>query len=574
MQLTDPVTSTPAATPEGTAHRAAAGGAHAVFEVLRAWGIDLLFTCPGSTEAAVLDASLDYPDVRIVLTTHESIAVAAADGFARVTGRPAVAYLHTNVGLANGIGHLFCAALAHSPVLVLNGMKSTIIGNRGGFTTVPYPRDYVRQHVKHARVALRADGVADDMIRALLAATAEPAGPVYLGLPQDLVEAPLAGPLEDAGRRHAVSRRRPDPDAIGRAAEVLRAGRAVTIVAGSEFAFNPGARAALSELADRLEAPLLLEDRRTLSATGITGDHPAFAGSYAPAHPAVTGCDVLLFAGTGSLVEFEPPRGPVQPAGAQIIHLCSDPAEIAKVNPVDVGIAANAELGVRDLLAALDTTSSETRRRHREAAIDAHRETTAVRRTALRARYDETPIHPMVLMELLDEVLPRDCFVVNDAVTSGGYVLDGVVPGSSREHLTTCGGSLGWGMGGALGVQLARPAARVVCVVGDGVFQFGIQALFTAVQRRLPVLFVVVDNAAYAAVRAAMKRFRRTAEAGPFPATDLAGPDIGAIARGFGAAAETVERIADLRSALTRALAVADRPSVVVVKTDTGHTGP
>ena len=84
----------------------ASDGAHAIFDILGDWQIDLLFTCPGSTEAAVLDASLEYPDMRVILTTHEAIAVSAADAYARVTGKPAVAYLHANVGMANGIAHL------------------------------------------------------------------------------------------------------------------------------------------------------------------------------------------------------------------------------------------------------------------------------------------------------------------------------------------------------------------------------------------------------------------------------------------------------------------------------------
>ena len=102
-------------------------GAAALFEVLRGWGVERVFTCPGSTEVAFLDASLRYPDVAVTLTTHESVAVAMADGYARVTGRPAVAYLHTNVGLANGLAHLGAARLARSPVVVLNGLKTTRI---------------------------------------------------------------------------------------------------------------------------------------------------------------------------------------------------------------------------------------------------------------------------------------------------------------------------------------------------------------------------------------------------------------------------------------------------------------
>ncbi len=191
----------------------------------------------------------------------------------------------------------------------------------------------------------------------------------------------------------------------------------------------------------------------------------------------------------------------------------------------------------------------------------------------MRARYGESPIHPQVLVEALDEMLPRDCFILNDAVTTGGYLAEAIIPDSAREHLSSAGGSLGWGMGGAIGVQLARPDARVVNVVGDGSFQFGIQALFTAEQLQLPITYIVVDNVAYAAVRAAMKRHRKGGPEAPYPASDLHGPDIAAIARGFGAVAETIDTIAALPGAIERAFA-AKGPSVIVIKTDTTHTGP
>ncbi len=150
-------------------------GAHAIFDILRDWKIDLLFTCPGSTEAAVLDASLEYPDMRVILTTHESVAVAAADAYARVSGSPAIAYLHANVGLANGIAHLTCAQNARTPLVVLNGLKSTAIANRDGFTSSPFQQDFIRQLVKRSRVALTTAGIPGDLTRTLQAAVAEPA---------------------------------------------------------------------------------------------------------------------------------------------------------------------------------------------------------------------------------------------------------------------------------------------------------------------------------------------------------------------------------------------------------------
>ena len=566
MQLQDkPATAAAAPVPELDA-------GHAIFELLKAWNIDLIFTCPGSTEAAVLDASLDYPDVRMILTTHESIAVAAADGFARITGIPAVAYLHANVGLANGIAHLSAAATGLSPLVLLNGIKSTAITNRDGFTSSPFQQDFVRQLVKRSRIVQRTEGIPGDLTRALQAATAEPTGPVFLGLPQDLMEATITAPLPERLRHHFPSRRRPDPADVTAAAELLSAGAAVTIVAGFEIAFRPDAQAALTALAERLQAPILIEDRRSFHAAAVLGDHPAFAGPYSLAHPAVANADVLFYAGMSSFVEFEEVRGPFQPANAKIIHLCSDPAQIGKLAPVDVGLAANAELGLRDLLAAIGSAPSDGRAAHRAAAIAANRAANEKRRATMRARYAEPVIHPQVLVEALNEMLPNDCFVINDAVTTGGYLADAMIPDSHREFLSS-GGSLGWGMGAAIGVQLARPQTRVVDVVGDGAFQFGIQALFTCQQLQLPITYIIVDNSAYAAVRAGVKRYRKDGRVAPFPASDLTGPDIAAISRGFGAYAETIEKISDLQAAIDRAFAQSG-PSVIVVKTDKEHTGP
>ena len=354
----------------------------------------------------------------------------------------------------------------------------------------------------------------------------------------------------------------------------MAAAKALTIVAGSEIAFDPDARAALTALAERLQAPILLEDRRTFQAAAIHGDHPAFAGTYALAHPAVANADLLFYAGMFSFVEFEEQRGPFQPPDAQIVHLCSDPAEIGKLADVDVGLAANAELGLHDLFAAVGTVASDAR------AHTATKRSLPTVARPMKRRADATrAVRP-------DADPPggagrgtqRDASARLLHRQRRGYdrrLRDrGADPRTARANImASAGGSLGWGMGAAIGVQLALPEARVVNVTGDGSFQFGLQALFTAQQLGLPITTIVVDNTTYAAVRAAMKRYRAGARNGAYPASDLRGPDIAAIARGFGAYAETVEDIAGLQGALDRAFA-ATGPSVIVVKTDPEHTGP
>ncbi|MFN2461710.1 MAG: thiamine pyrophosphate-binding protein [Candidatus Velthaea sp.] len=543
-------------------------GARAIFSVLRDWGIEMVFTCPGSTEAAFLDASADAPEVRVVLVTHESIAVAAADGYARETGRPAVAYLHANVGLANGIAHLSAAALASSPVVVLNGLKSTMIANRGGFTTAPYMRDYVRQHVRHAAILTRADAVAEELARALRAATGEPAGPVYLGLPQDLVEADVTVDIPAAPAGDRAASRRPARGAIDGAAALLSGARALTIVAGSEIA-RGGGLDAIAALAQRLGAAVTIEDRRTIEAVGFRTDHVQFCGPFS----ADTDADVVFLAGTRSPMEFEPPRVPALPPAARVVHLSADAAEIGKVHRVDVPLAGDVRETLAELLQALpadDAHAVAGRRAFCARSRAAYRNATDAARERARDAFENVPIVPPALMQALTGILPPDATIVGDPVTSGGYLLDLLLTDCARRYHTTASGSLGWGMGAAVGVALARPNERVYAIVGDGVFQFGVQALATAAALDLDITFIIVDNASYAAVRAALKRYRDGAAGGPFPASDIGGPDVAAIARGFGVDAVRVTHLRDLAAAL----APERGPALVAVRTDPAHTGP
>ncbi|MGH3492986.1 MAG: thiamine pyrophosphate-binding protein, partial [Sciscionella sp.] len=150
----------------------------ALLDLLHDWGVRRVFTCPGSTEAAVLDALVDRDDIELVLTTHESVAVSMADGLARATGEPSVAYLHANVGLGNGLANLYAAQIAYSPLVVLTGIKPAIIQSRAGFTTARRMRDLVGQFVKDDWQSLTADAVVEDVNRAFSLAVTEPSGPV------------------------------------------------------------------------------------------------------------------------------------------------------------------------------------------------------------------------------------------------------------------------------------------------------------------------------------------------------------------------------------------------------------
>lgn len=506
--------------------------------------------------------------------THESIAIAAADGYTRATGRPAVAYLHTNVGLANCVAHLDCAQLARSPVVILNGMKSTEIQNRGGFTTASHQRDYIRQHVVYDRIALRSDQVAEDLVRALKAATTEPGGPVYLGLPQDIMESSAPLTIPDVKRRRVAARRRPDPESVAEAARRLSASRRLIIVAGSEVARHD-ARGELLTLAARLDATLLLEDRRTMQWNGIAPNGPRFAGFYNAQHPAVREADVIFFAGTPSTIEYDAPKVANVPPGAAVIHLCSDPNEIAKIDPADVALAGNVKLALADVHAMLPSGDSGgiERAQFRARSVATYRENSDERRAKARAALNDRPIDIQALAQALHGLLEDDCVIVGQPTTAGSDMLNITFADSNRTYHKSSGGSLGWGMGAAVGVAFGL-RKRIYCLVGDGVFQFGIQALWSAVALNLPITFILNDNSSYAAVKGALKRYRDGDESGPWPGTDTSGPDYAAVARGFGAQAARVEQLSELPAALDAARKH-DGPSVICVRTDptvAGHS--
>jgi benzoylformate decarboxylase len=528
------------------------GAATAIFATLRAWGVDRVFICPGSTEAAFLDASLDERDIELVATSDEAITVSMADGYARVTGRPAVAYVHTHLGLANGLAHLSCAQLEHSPVVVLTGLKASALhGATAGFTTTSDVGALARQFVKWAHESGTPERIATDLDHALRVATTAPMGPAFLAIAQDRMEAdvdmaPGAGPPPAP-----VGRVRPDPAATGAAVELLSAADRPLVVAGAEV-FRAGVAAELDALAARIGAPVVVEDRRTIE-RAETADIAGFAGVLDAAH--TRDADAVLLAGARAPIRFEHTAPPVLPEDLPTVHLSEDPRELALGPPRAIKLLGAVELGLADLAGA----GAPGGLREQAGDRELHSDDGAI------------PIRVPALLRRLCAALEPGTWVVDDSVTSKAALLGPALrPAAGLRYLTTAGGSLGWGLGAALGVAEAS-GERVVAVLGDGVFQFGIAGLWTAVARALPVTFVVVNNQSYGAVKAALRRYDGEAVArDTYPVTSLAGPDIAAIARGFGARGVRVERLEDLDGAL----AERPGPTVIEVLTDPNDSGP
>ncbi|UED83250.1 thiamine pyrophosphate-binding protein [Streptomyces profundus] len=549
-------------------------GARALLRTLSEAGVRQVFCCPGTTEIPLLDALAD-PEVaawapEFVLTTHEAISVSMADGHARATGRPAVAYLHTNVGLANGLSHLYAAQLAHSPVVVFTGVKPTATLPHRALTTTPQLRESARPYVGFDWQTLRPDALVADAHRALWHASVPPERPTLLVVPQDMLAAEVGEPAVAPAAEPA--RQAPDPAGVAAAARALAAARRPVIVAGPDV----GRRHAAGELAavaELLGAPVLAPSRRDLERFSYptTGGH--YAGLLDVAELPARAADVVLLAGAPNPIEFAP-GAPLLPPRAALVHLAEDPAEPGLRLPTARVLAGDTAIGLRALREAL----AGVERPHRAEALaflaEARAHHAAARRrwaTEVAAADSDGPPSAADAMRTLAAAVPDSVTLVVDAVTSTLPLLRFV----ERERLdglyATASGSLGWGMGAALGVAMAQPERRVLAVVGDGVLQFGLPALWTAVRRRLPVTFVVVNNGRYQAMISGLRRFDGVAHAGRrYPLTDISGPRLAEIAAGFGMPAS---RVAD-RDALATALDAAVRrgpeagPELIEIRVD------
>jgi benzoylformate decarboxylase len=532
--------------------------AAALMEILRSAGVRYLFGNPGTTELSFLDA-LPGSGLEYVVGLQEATAVAAADGYAQASGRIGVVNLHVLPGVANGLAIVHNAARAKTPLLVTAGQQDTRIlleepilsGDMVRLTESLTKWSYEVRRPEDAPTALR---------RALTLARTAPTGPVFLSLPMDLATVSLDSPPAPAPPVPAPARA--DAAALARAADLLVAARSPVVVAGDGVGRAAGVQA-LVDLAETLGAPVHGEPLHRRA--NFPGDHALWRGGLVPtpagARKSLASADVVLLVGAHVFTWLFHAPGPVFAAGQQTIQLDDDAREIGKSHPVTLGIvgevaAALAELG-RLCAARLDgpgrAAAAERARRTGEA-----RAAYAARvRHAAEADATRVPVSAAFLMHTLAGLVPDDVVIVDESASSLPAVLRHLPfrrPGSFFGSRT---GTLGWGMGAAVGVQLACPDRKVVATIGDGSLMYAPQALWTAAHYRLPITFVIANNASYAILKSGLVTLG-LAPGGRarVPGLDLVDPEIDhvGLARALGVRAARIEKPAALRDALADAL--------------------
>ncbi|WP_433377751.1 thiamine pyrophosphate-binding protein [Streptosporangium sp. CA-115845] len=480
---------------------AARNAGHAVAEELRRHGVAEIF---GQDSPEWLYEAIDPETIRPVTMRDERSAGFAADAVARLTRRPAVACGIHGPGALNLTTALFEAREANSPLVALVSDVETTVRGRGAFQEVDMLR-VVAPIVKWAARPERPADVAPAVARALRTSMSGCPGPVLVALPNDVLGGPV-GPARPSPNAPFSVPTGIAPAMATRAAAVLAEARSPVLLLGNG-ARIAGAGAAAIALAERLSAPMTV----TAMARGvITETHPLYAGvagfmSDAPggsgsvANPRLATADVVLVVGS-DLDGATTDGGRLPASDSTVIRIDVDPDRLARSPREQLSIAADARLALEAINKALHAAGPGPRDRSAPAG-ELARQWAEVRAAQASAAAAPGPaIAPAHLYADLRGTLPEGALVVCDAGYSSIWALSALAVGRDVSAITygRAAGTLGFGLPGAIGAQVAHPGRRVVAIVGDGGFGFGWGELETLARERLPVVVVVLNNGCFA----------------------------------------------------------------------------
>ncbi len=544
-------------------------GRYAMMEQLAAEGVRYVFGNPGTTEQAFMDALQDYPQLEYILALHEGVALGIADGYARAAGKPAFVQLHITPGLGNAMGMLYNSYRAHTPLVIYAGQHP----QRGASQEPILAGDLVRLAQPLTNWAVEAQDAHEIPVllrRAFKVTMDPPRGPVFVAVPANLMDEEVDAVI--APSAPVDTRVRPEPEAAERVARLLAEAESPVIICGDGVATS-GAQRELVQLAETVGARVHAAFTAELP---FPSSHPLYAGllnviSAAGLKGQLSAADLILAVGTPLMPLLFPLNESPLPEKATVIHIDLDPWEIGKNWPVQVGLLADPRLTLAELVVTLQrilTAEQREAARRRAAGVQTMADQLMqALEGAARGRWDNLPTSAGRLMNELGEALAPDTILFDESITAGGYLMRYLRFPDTGRHYRASGGGLGPGMPNPIGIKLARPDRPVLSVVGDGAALYTIQALWTAAHHKIPVTWVVANNASYRILKLNMLEYLGEGAAGRgFVAMDLTDPplDFSRLAAAFGVKGVRVEHPDQIGDAVREAQA-AGEPRLVDV---------
>jgi len=532
-------------------------GSQIVVRCLQQQGVDTVFGYPGGQIMPLYDALYDSP-IRHVLTVHEQGAAHAADGYARATSRVGVCIATSGPGATNLVTGLATAFMDSSPVVAITGQVPTTLLGRDSFQEVDIT-GITMPITKHSFLVRDISTLADTIHQAFIIAASGRPGPVLVDIPRDILQTQFAfdAPAKPHDSLYSPKPVPPTDESVKTAAQALLAAQRPVMIAGGGIISSQTHTQALS-LSQAYRLPVL----STLMGLGaFPHDHPCYLGltgmhGHKAANYAVHEADVILAVGTrfSDRVTGNPGK---YAAGKTVIHLDVDPAEMGKNIPAHISVTGDLQKSLQALIELLkaqpptDFTEWWSQIANWQQTYPSHTN-------------DKTLTAQWIMQHISQAPSAQPKIWVTDVGQHQMWSAQHLQITEPRSWITSGGlGTMGFGLPAALGAQAACPEKRVVLIAGDGGFKMTGMELFTAVNEKLPVICVIINNGCLGMVRQWQQLFYNERYASSL----LPEFDFAAFTNSCGAAAFTASTQEEFATAFAQSL-TSSLPSVIVANID------
>ena len=518
-------------------------GGELLVEQMKAAGVKYLFTNPGSFEVGFFDAFLDQP-MQLVMGLHEGIVISMADGYNKVTGDPAFVNVHVIAGTAQSAGQMYNASRDGSAIVVTAGLLDNergdddiLLGARPGFDQ----KEVNRQFTKISWECHESEGIPTMLRRAFKVATTAPGGPVYLAIPDHVLERKsVQGTIFPRESFIIPDEIPPNTKDVDEVARLLLEARSPVLLLGDEVS-RADAQAEVFELADLLQIPV--GDQGLPAYHNFPRQHPLFIGRHSS-----DGKDVIVYAGASDTGMGS------DPTTATVVCIGLNTAAMGTNRPFDMALFANVKLALRSIIESVKSQATTDRIR---SLASGRAPSGRGPQEIQRSRLGMSPIHPDELGWAMEQELDKDAILVSENLSgSNGFFSTGFRD-DEKMWLSTSGAGLGWGVGASIGAKLGQPDRQVVCNIGDGSVMYSASGFWTQARYGVPVLTVVCNNLNYQTVRNAYVRYGgKMRQADRYTGMYLGDPEIDFVklAESQGVEGALVQDSSELRPALRRGI--------------------
>lgn len=528
-------------------------GSEIVIECLKEQGVDIVFGYPGGAILNVYDALYKHQEeITHVLTSHEQGAAHAADGYARATGKVGVCMATSGPGATNLVTGIATAYMDSVPMVAITANVGVNMLGKDSFQEIDIA-GVVMPITKHSFIVKNVEDLAPTIRRAFKIAKSGRPGPVLVGITKDVTAAEAEYTYEEP----AVIERKTDTireEDINKVIEMIKVSRRPYIMAGGGVIIS-GASEELKEFAEKVDAPVCdtlmgkgAYDGTSERYTGMIGMHGTKVSNLG-----VSRSDLVIVVGArfsdrviGNASKFAP--------NAKIIHIDIDAAEIDKNIPANASIVGDAKEVLTILNSKLPTQSN----RSWMAEIKDLTEKNPV-------TYDMDHLNGPATIKKIYEITEGNAIITTDVGQHQMWAAQNYTYKEPRTFLSSGGlGTMGYGVGAAIGAKYGRPDKTVVNIAGDGCFRMNMNEIATAARYKVPIIQVVLNNHVLGMVRQWQNLFYGQRYSNTVLDDSV---DFVAVSKALGANASKITSIEEFETEFKKAL-TADGPTVLDVMID------